>query len=176
MNSNELSELLKSWDNLRALLKASEDASQIHLLVCIATDDSKPEHWRAAWLIDKANETDKNLLLPHLPDIYASIRTIGNYSHIRHFLRIINTHPIPEDEQIPLFDLCINLFSNNDIPVAVRANAMELAYSIVKLNPELHPEMKQLLEFILEQYSSAGIRAKAKNLLTYLSKIQTTTQ
>ena len=172
MNSKELAELLKSWENFVALLQVACDNSQIHLMVRFATDNSKPEYWHAAWLIDKANEQDKNLLTPYLPEIYASMKIIGNYSHIRHFLRIINSHPIPENEQMALFDFSIKLFTNNDAPVAVRANAMEVAYSITKLNPELSPEMVQLLEFVLEQYSSAGIRAKAKNLLACLSKIK----
>ena len=176
MNSKELPELLKSWDNLGALLQIINDSSHIQLMVRFATDDSRPEYWRAAWLIDKANEKDKNLLVPYMPEIYAKIRTISNYSHIRHFLRIIISHPIPENEQIALFDLSINLFVNNDVPVAVRANAMELAFSITKLNPELRPEMKQLLELLFEQYSTAGIRAKAKNLLAKLSKIQVINQ
>jgi len=164
-----IEELLKSWDNLKGQLSSIDDLP-INLLIPFALNDSKPEYWRAAWLIEKACCKNPDLLKPFLPDIYAKAKTTNSYSHLRHFLIIINRYPIPEVEQMPIYDFSINLFFKSEAPVAVRAYAMELAYTIVKIHCELRPEMTQFLEFMLEQPCSSGITAKSKNLLALLCK------
>ena len=162
-----MEEFLKSWKNI-AYASAIIDDSMIRSIIRFAFDDSKPEHWRAAWLIDKACRKNPELLKPYLPEIYSGLKAIKNLSHIRHFLHIISQHPVPCEEQMPLYDLCLNLFSKSDSPIAVRTYAMDIAYSITKLHPELCAEMIQILEFILEQPCSAGVKAKGKNILKKL--------
>ncbi len=169
MKKEDVIELIASWENLDLFSRHMVDhPGDLDLLMQVALDESRQEYWRAAWVADKINTVHPELIRPYLPSLFKALKETGNYSKMRHFLKIITFHQIPARQRSFLFDYCLNIFSNQSIPVAVRAHALQILYHIAQDEPGLKPELIQILEHELSFQESAGIRAKAKNILMLL--------
>lgn len=169
MKKEDVIEMIASWENLDLFSRHMTDhPADLDLLMQVALDESKQEFWRAAWVADKINTTHPELIRPYLPSLFKALKATGNYSKMRHFLKIVSFHQIPVRQRSFLFDYCLNIFSDQSIPIAVRAHALQILYNIAQDEPGLKPELIQILEYELSFQESAGIRAKAKNILMLL--------
>jgi hypothetical protein len=174
MKRGDLIEMISSWENLDLFPQyVADHPEDLSLLMDIALDDSKPEFWRAAWIIDKINIKNPELISPYLPALFRALKKTRNLSKMRHFLKIMTYHPVPVKQQGFLFDYCMNSFASQDIPVAVRAHALQILFNISQAEPELKPELIQILEHELSLEQSAGIRARGKNILSLLHRKST---
>jgi hypothetical protein len=169
MKREELIDMISSWQNLDLLSRHITDHPEyLGLLVEVALDDSKPEYWRAAWMVDKINVRDQELIKPYLPALFKALKKTRNLSKMRHFLKIITFHQIPVKQQGFLFDFCMTAYTSQSIPVAVRAHALQILYQIAQDEPGLKPELAQIVEHELSLGQSAGIRARGKKILSLL--------
>lgn len=169
MKKEDLIEMINSWENLDLFSKYLTDHPEnLSLLVNIAFDDSKQKFWRAAWIMDKINTRHPGLIRPYLPALFKALKKTDNYSKMRHFLKIITSHQIPVRQRGFLFDYCMNTFTNQSIPVAVRVHALQILYYIAQDEPGLKPELIQILEYELSLHPPAGIRARTRNILALL--------
>lgn len=169
MKKEDLLEMIASWENLNLFSRHMIDhPDDLRLLAEVAFDDSKQEFWRAAWVLDKINTGHPELIKPYLPSLFKALRKTGNYSKMRHFLRIITYHSIPVRQRGFLFDYCLNTFTGQSLPVAVRAHALQIVYNLTQDEPGLRPELIHILEHESVLQESAGIRARVRNLLSSL--------
>lgn len=171
MKREDLVDMISSWENLDLFSQHLIDHPEnLGLVTDLAFDDSKHEFWRAAWIMDKVNTGDPDLIRPYLPALFKALKKTSNLSKMRHFLKIISSHQIPARQQGFLFDFCLNTYTNQSVPVAVRAHALQILLNIARDEPGLKPELKQILEHELSLDQSAGIRAKGKNILAQLNR------
>jgi hypothetical protein len=171
MKREDLVDMISSWENLDLFSQHITDHPEnLDLLIGVAFDDSKQEFWRAAWIMDKINTSNPKLIKPYLPALFKALKKTRNLSKMRHFLKIITYHQIPAKQLGFLFDYCMNTFTSQAIPVAVRAHALQILYNIAQDEPGLKPELVQTLEYELSLEQSAGIRAKGKNILLQLNR------
>ncbi len=171
MKREDLVDMISSWENLDLFSQHLIDHPEnLDLLIDVAFDDSKQEFWRAAWVMDKVNTSSPDLIKPYLPALFKALKKTANLSKMRHFLKIITYHQVPARQRGFLFDFCLNTYTNQAIPVAVRAHAIQILFNITQEEPGLKPELVQILEHELSLEQSAGIRAKGKNILLQLSR------
>ncbi|MEN6452927.1 MAG: hypothetical protein ABFD10_01635 [Prolixibacteraceae bacterium] len=171
MKREDLVDMISSWENLDLFSQHLTGHSEnLGLVIDLAFDESKQEFWRAAWIMDKVNTSNSDLIKPYLPALFKALKKTKNLSKMRHFLKIITCHQIPGRQQGFLFDFCMNTYTNQSIPVAVRAHALQILFNIALDEPGLKPELTQILEHELSQDQSAGIRAKARNILRQLNR------
>lgn len=169
MKREDLVDMISSWENLDLFSQhIPEHPETLDLLIDLAFDDSKQEFWRAAWIMDKINSSNPELIKPYLPVLFKVLKKTRNLSKMRHFLKIIAHHQVPVRQRGFLFDFCLNTFTNQAIPVAIRANALQILYQIAQDVPGLKPELVQILEHALSLEQPAGIRARGKNILSLL--------
>jgi hypothetical protein len=169
MKREDLVDMISSWENLDLFSQHITDHPEnLDLLIGVAFDDSKQEFWRAAWIMDKINTSNPELIKPYLPALFKALKKTRNLSKMRHFLKIIAHHQVPARQQGFLFDFCLNTFTSQAIPVAVRAHALQILYQIAQDEPGLKPELLQILEHELSMEQPAGIKARGKNILSLL--------
>lgn len=172
MTENDIHELIQSWENLWVLVKHVADYPQfLDPIVAKALDDSRPENWRAAWMVDKIHEKHPDRVLPYFPAITTFVLKTGNSAKKRHFLKLLSLHPIEEENMAVLLDFCINIFTNPAEDIAVRVHAMQVLYNIAEKEPDFSGELIGLVEFELEHNGSAGIASRAKKMLPKLYRI-----
>jgi hypothetical protein len=169
MNENEVGELIQSWENLAIMVKYISDYPQyLDIIMSKALDDSQPENWRAAWMVDKIQEKHPELVRKYIPAMTSFVLTTQNASKRRHFLKLIGLYDIQEENMALLLNFCIELFTNATEPVAVRVHAMQILFNIAQLEPDFAGELIGLIEREIEHHSSAGIASRGRKLLTKL--------
>lgn len=171
MTENDLRSLIQSWENIALLVRYIADYPEhLEIILTKVLDDSKPEHWRAAWMVDKIHERHPELVLPYLPAMTNFVITTQNAGKKRHLLKLISLNDIQEENMALLLNFCLEVFTNAAEPVAVRVHAMQILYNIAQKEPDFSGELIELIENEMEYHGSAGLASRGKKLLKKLIK------
>lgn len=171
MTENDLRSLIQSWENIALLVRYIADYPEhLEIIMTKVLDDSKPEHWRAAWMVDKIHERHPELVLPYLPAMTNFVITTQNAGKKRHLLKLISLNDIQEENMALLLNFCLEVFTNAAEPVAVRVHAMQILYNIAQKEPDFSGELIELIENEMEYHGSAGLASRGKKLLKKLIK------
>lgn len=172
MNENELKSLILSWENINLVVKyISDHPEYLDVLMNLAMDDSQPENWRAAWMIDKIHEQHPELVIPYLQSMTQFVLTTQNAGKKRHLLKLISINDIQEENMALLLNYCLKVFSNAAEPVAVRVHAMQTLFNIAQKEPDFSGELIELIEHEIEYHGSAGIASRGRKLLKKLRQV-----
>ncbi len=123
--------------------------------------------WHAAWVIDHVSEKEPAKLRPYVSELISQLPNLKSSSLKRHFTRMLLRQVIPENQLGKLIDDLYYLLSPNEA-IAVRANALQLLYDIVVAEPGLKPELILVVETILEEELTPGMKSKGRNILKAL--------
>ena len=169
MTKEELVELIDSWENLAYLMhEIARNTEHYQMLMDIALYDNRQKSWRAAYLVDKINDNNPELLQPFLNDIIEQVKNETNESKRRHFLKLISMNDLSKKQQGFLIDFCIKTFTSAKEAVAVRVHAMQILFNISQSVPELKPEVLAIIEHEIENHPTAGIISRGKKLVKKL--------
>ncbi|WP_320054632.1 hypothetical protein [uncultured Acetobacteroides sp.] len=138
----------------------------------VLANSTIPNAWRAAWALAHINERNRQLLTPYLAEIADIVTTTKNLSIKRELLKILILHPLPDEPSGTLLDDCFGTVTSNSIPVGVRMYAMSMVAKYYDRYPELTPEFLAILEDILAEPPSVGMKGWAKRLTQQLSQNQ----
>lgn len=130
---------------------------------------SIPHAWRAAWALAHVNDKDSQLLIPYLTQIEELVVTTQNLSIKRELLKVLLLHPLPEEPSGVLLDHCLETATSALVPVGLRMYAMSMVAKYCERYPELSPEFVAVLETILAEPPSVGMKGWAKRLIQQLS-------
>jgi hypothetical protein len=171
MTENEVQSLIQSWENIALLVRYIADYPEhLDIIMTKVLDDSRPEHWRAAWMVDKIHERHPELVLPYLQAMTDFVLTTQNAGKKRHLLKLISLNDIQEENMAVLLNFSIEVFTNAAEPVAVRVHAMQILFNIAQKEPDFSGELIELIEHELEYHGSAGLASRGKKLLKKLVK------
>lgn len=169
MTKTEIKQMLTTWENSDLIFyHFSSHTADLHPLSELVFDDSDARNWRAAWVLDQVNDRNPALLKPFLERITDEAFKTRNLSKLRHYLKIISLHPISTARAGELFDKALTIFGNPEIPIAPRVHAMQILFEISELEPELKPELVDIIENELEIHPSAGLKSRGSRLLKKL--------
>ena len=158
MTKNELIDLINSWENLQYLQNELVKKPELYrLLIEIAFYDKNPKSWRAAYLVDKINDKNPEMLQPFISEMIEQLKVEQNESKKRHFLKLISMNDLPFDELGFLTDYCIDVFTSDKMPVAVRVHAMQVLYNITEKQTDLKSEILLIVEHEMENHFTAVI-------------------
>jgi hypothetical protein len=165
MTKEELLEFIDAWENLPFLLNEITNTPEYYLMLMeIALYNRNKKSWRAACLIDKINDNYPELLQPFLIEIIEQVKIEKSHSKKRHFLKLIGQNELPTNQQGFMLDFCMKTFTSAKEDLAVRVHAMQILYNISEKEPELKPEILALIEYEMENHSSAGIVSRGSKL------------
>lgn len=132
--------------------------------------DAEPLSRRAIWIMDYVVEAQPQLL--NNAYLIKLVDNLNNYSHealIRHSLRIIARHKIPESQQGKLLNSCFDYLIDPKTSIASKAWSMDIIYDFSEEEPVLKQELIMAIEINLE-HASPGIKNKASKMLKKLKK------
>lgn len=169
MTKEEIFQILDSWENLEYLMREIVNSPENYkTLIKIALYDKNPKSWRAAYLVDKINDINSEMLKPFLNEMVEQVKKEKNGSKKRHFLKLISMNDIQKNHQGILFDFCLKRFTSSKDAVAIRVHAMQILFNIAQTEPELKPEIQAIIEHEMEYHPSAGIISRGKKLVQKL--------
>ena len=146
---------------------AGTKAERIADLVEIALNADGQTAARALWALEKVATAHHNILLPHIPAIVATLPRFTFSGMRRIACKILMLTDVPQDFDGPIIDFCFRMLETPDEPIGVKANSMSLIASRLADYPELKPELKAIVDSIIETSDSKGfvVRAKHSKLL-----------
>lgn len=173
MTENEIQKLIQSWENIALLVRyIANYPEHLALIMTKVLDDSQPENWRAAWMVDKIHEQHPELVVPYLQTMTDFVLTTQNTGKKRHLLKLISMNEIQEENLAVLLNFCIEVFTNAAEPVAIRVHAMQTLFNIAQKEPDFSGELVELIEHEMEYHGSAGLASRGKKLVKKLGKFR----
>ena len=171
MTKQELSDLIYNWINIEWLQQEITHNQKLYdLLVEIAFYSNETKSWRAAYVLDKVNDLNPELLLPYLKPMLDQLKVESNSSKKRHFLKLLSQNKIPEDYNGFLFDYCIQHINSANEPPAVRVHAMQNLFNLAEIYPDIKNEVLSVIEHEMEYHATAGIKSRGSKLADKLRK------
>jgi hypothetical protein len=172
LSEDKLLAFIQSWENLTLVVRhLSDHPEHLDSLMKLAFDDSEARNWRAAWMVDKIHEKHPELVIPYLSQMIDFVLTTRNAGKKRHLLKLISLNELPKDRMAELLNFSIDTFTSSTEPIAVRAHAMQLLYNIAQKEPDLAPELIELIQQEMEYHGSAGIKARGKKIIQKLVRL-----
>jgi len=141
----------------------STDAKSYAKLLDIVFDNIEPTSRIAAYVIDNANDIDNKLITNNIEGVVDFVLTKPNYSIMRSLLKLISMNRIPKNKQGEMLMLCTDYLYSEKVPVAVKVHCLQIFYNISEEEPDLKPELKQIIEDTIEN-NSAGYKSRAKRI------------
>lgn len=169
MTEKDFHAMIQPWENLALMVRYISDYPEyLDLLMVKTFDDSRPENWRAAWMVDKIHEKHPEMIEKYLPEMIDFVMQTKNTGKKRHLLKLISLFEIPEASLGILLNFCIDVFTDAREPVAVRVHAMQVLFNIAQKEPDFAGELTELIENELDLHGSAGMNSRGKKLLAKL--------
>ena len=171
MTKQELSELIDNWINIEWLQQEIIQNKELYeLLIKLALYGTESKSWRAAYVLDKINDIQPDLLTPHIEPMLNQLKGESNSSKKRHFLKLLSQIEIPDDYTGFLFDYCLENITSAKEPPAVRVHAMQNLFNLSQAYPDLRREVLSVIEHEMEYHATAGIKSRGKKLAEKLRK------
>jgi len=124
---------------------------------------------RAAWVMEKLVADYPYLLTPYIFRLIKILPKAQNDALKRHILKQLTQYALPDKQLGFLYEYCMQLVLSKHERVAGKVHAMQLMYIISEKEPDLKPE---LLDVLLSQYQhgSPGFKNRASKLVRKLEK------
>lgn len=161
---------------------APEDSFLALNLIHLLSDSDKQIGFRAAWFLEMLIFQRPILFTPFINEFFKVYFSQKNLSVLRHITKIfmyIQGSKSPEEWKIHLNNFLINeperlveihfeWLININIPVAIRANCIDILFVLGKENPWIYEELKPTLSIIMQEPSPA-LFSRAKK---YIQKLK----
>ena len=146
---------------------AGSNAERIADLVDIALNTDGQTAARALWALEKVAAAHHNILLPHISAIVAFLPRFTISGMRRIACKILMLTDVPQDFDGTIIDFCFRMLETPNEPIGVKANCLSLIANRLSDYPELKPELKAIVDSIIETSESKGfvVRAKHSKLL-----------
>ena len=121
---------------------------------------------KSAWIVGHCAERNPHLVYPWLKLIVKKMKESDAQKAVkRNIMRILQFVDIPRTLQGVVANLCFELLSSLEEPIAVRALSMTVLAKIAKEEPELKKELEVVVRQMLP-YATPAFRARAKRILS----------
>lgn len=169
MTENDIFKLLESWDNFQLILmELNANPDYVPVLMKIAIYSDHRNSWRAIYLADKLHDTHPEWIQAYLPEITERLSLEQHHGKKRHMLKLISLNPVTEEHSVFLLDYCLTTFTSSKEPVANRVHAMQILFNISESEPDIKPEILELIRHEIELHPTPGIRSRGKKLIARL--------
>jgi hypothetical protein len=140
------------------------DPGQIPSLIKAISHKEARIAWRAAWVLDNFARKNYTMLEPYSNDLRIILLKTPLNGVRRHLTRIFCELPAATYSDGRIIDLCFSWINDSKIPVAVKANAMQMIANLCNIYPEL---TRELILTIENGYNTAtaGYKSRARKVM-----------
>ncbi|MCF6270398.1 MAG: hypothetical protein L3J41_11845 [Melioribacteraceae bacterium] len=134
-----------------------ENPSLFDETISISLGNSKPQAWRAAWLIGHCIKKNDIRVKSHINSILKVIKEKED-GHQREFIKILLKMVLTEKQEGVLFDKSISIWEDISKSASLRATAFSAIIIIIEKYPELLVEIEFLTQSHYIETLSPGIK------------------
>ncbi len=157
--------LLESWDSFELLQhQLSEQPALLPSFMKTALYSTEPHSWRALYIVDKLYDRHPERIEPYLPEMIAQVKIEKHHGRKRHLLKLISQNSLSSEQAGFLVDYCLDVFTSSGEPVANRVHAMQILFNISEDEPDLKPELLEIIQQEIEHHPTPGIRSRGNKL------------
>lgn len=165
MTVKEFQKLLESWDYFELLLQELKaQPSLLPSFMELAINNTQKNGWRALYIVDKLNDCHPDWIEPYVPKMIERLQIETHHGKKRHILKLISQNKVRKEFSGFLLDYCLGVFTSSSEPVANRVHAMQILYYISETEPELKPELLEIIQREIEFHPTPGIRSRGAKL------------
>ncbi|MFN0201753.1 MAG: hypothetical protein ACKVTZ_09545 [Bacteroidia bacterium] len=148
-----------------------EDAEKFATFMELFLQEDALMMQRAAWVLGHVGQVQPQLLLPYLSVFVQQLQRKDVHDAVkRNILRVLPEIEIPEEYQGELVIIGFDFLHSNETP-AIKTFAMTMLYHICLSQPELMPELKQVIEERLP-FESKAFQSRGRKILKGKRKLQ----
>lgn len=131
--------------------------------------DKHPVSMRAAWVANFVVEKHPGLIKPHIIKLAALLPKSEIDGVKRLALKMLKNSilELPEDVFGELADTCFTIAEDPKEAIAVRAFALDILFEVLKIYPEIKPELIAVMESMIPD-GSKGIKNKCTKAIQQL--------
>lgn len=165
MTEKDFLKLLESWDYFELLLQELRAKPELlPSFMQLALNNDHPNGWRALYIADKVSDSHPEWMEKFVPDMIGSLKTERHHGKKRHLLKLISQNKVLDEHSGFLVDYCLGVFTSSGEPVANRVHAMQILYNISEKEPDLKPELLEIIQQQIEFHPTPGIRSRGNKL------------
>ncbi|HPF52551.1 MAG TPA: hypothetical protein PK335_13300 [Draconibacterium sp.] len=165
MTEKDFQKLLESWDSFELVLHHLDaNPSFLQSFINYALYNEHRNSWRALYIIDKLYDKHPDWIEPYVPEMIERLKTETHHGKKRHLLKLISQNKIHIENSGFLIDYCLRVFTSSGEPVANRVHAMQVLYNISEEEPDLKPELLEIIQQEIEFHPTPGIRSRGTKL------------
>ena len=162
------SEILKENSKAQSLKIADwigNDKNRFGELLRLFLQDEHYVVQRAAWIVSIIAHTQPQLIEPHIEAIVNKMYEPGIPIAVkRNVVRILQLIPIPENMHGRVMNTCFKFLADPKETIAVRVFSMTVLANFTRRYPDIRPELKMVIDHVLEHGASAAFKARLRNL------------
>lgn len=144
-----------------------------NLIELIDTDNHNKSQYIAAWILGYLSSIDVKYFEPHLDHLLRLMETPDLHPTIyRSITRLFQELMLPEPYHGKVVDISFKILTSEEQLAASRCNCMTILTEYAKLYPELLPELKLVIEEILEYKKDPSIQSRGIKVLKKIHKMQ----
>ena len=161
-HSRQISEQIKTY--------VGDDSVRFEqLLECFASRDAKVAQ-RAAMAVGKCLDVNPQLGRPYMGTMIEHLKAPKHDAIARAVVRWLQTEDVPSELMGELAEICFELASSMQTPIAIKVFAMTVLANICEKEPVLASELKAIIEYQMP-FGSAGFRSRGGKILKRLDQL-----
>ncbi|MGB0391520.1 MAG: hypothetical protein ACPGD5_08125 [Salibacteraceae bacterium] len=140
-------------------------------LVELALVPEKKYPQRASWTMEELVIRNPNWILPYIEEITLTLPHLLHDGNRRNLVKILSRTELPKDNLGMLLNICFDWVMDFEKAIAVKIHCITVLERICKIEKDLIPELKAVLQEI-QKTGSNGIKSKCRHTLIALEKLQ----
>lgn len=151
---------------LHIVHRIGDDRAAFDELMQFFLHDEQRVVQRAAWAVGYSLEAHPDWAQAYLPVLLKNLRNENLHDAVkRNTVRALQSLPIPEVLAGEAADILFQFVANPQEPVAVRCFSMTALFNLCKSEPDLLEELRLIIEDILANDATAGLRSRCNRTL-----------
>lgn len=156
---------------MRIVQEIGDDRKAFDELMRLFLQDEYRVVQRAAWAVSYCLEAHPDWVDSYLPDLLRSLRNPKHDAVKRNTVKCLEFVPVPAEYLGETIDLLFQFLIDPKETIAVRCYGMSAILHLCKDEPDLLEELRLTILEILEQESTAGLRARASMVLKEIKRL-----
>lgn len=154
---------------LKIVKYIGNDQERFNELLKLFLEGSNTVTQRASWVVSYCAEQKPQMIRTHLKKIITNLKNPVHAAVKRNTLRLLQHTELPKSLLGETTNICFNLLSSTNEPVAVKVFSMTILYNITQREPDLQNELKIIIEDQLP-FASPAFRSRGNKTLALLNK------
>lgn len=150
---------------MRIVQQIGDDGAAFDELMQLFLHDEYRVAQRSAWVVSYCLEAHPEWAQAYLPDLLRNLRNPVHDAVKRNTVKCLEFVLVPAEYLGETVDLLFQFLADPKETIAVRCYAMSAIFNLCKNEPDLIEELRLTILSMMEQETTAGLRARARLVL-----------